>query len=75
MGTGAQKPSPLPSFLACSGLHSPDNWGGKPQPHVQDVSPRGRPGVRRTGDTQGQTYPLIQIEGLWGRGRERKKSR
>lgn len=26
-----------------------------------------------TDDTQGQTYPLIQIEGLWGQGRERKK--
>lgn len=29
--------------------------------------------IGKTDDTQGQTYPLIQIEGLWGQGRERKK--
>lgn len=29
--------------------------------------------VRKTGDTQGQTYPLIQIEGLWGSGQREEE--
>lgn len=29
--------------------------------------------VGKTGDTQGQTYPLIQIEGLWGAGQREEE--
>lgn len=49
---GAQKPPPLPSCLP--GLFwAPQTLttgvGETPNPCVQDVSPRGRPGVRRGG--------------------------
>lgn len=66
-------PSFLPSWPVLGSTALTTGVGETPQPHRQDVSSRVRPGVRRgrkDRDTQGQTYPLIQIEGLWG-GAER----
>lgn len=79
---GSEAPIPfLPSFLP--GLF----WA--PQPLTTGVGEdppapvcrawareTGLPGVRRggrTGDIQGQTYPLIQIEGLWGAGQREEE--
>lgn len=44
---GVQKP-PSPSFLPSffPGLF----WGPQPQPHMQDMSPRGRSGLKRGGE-------------------------
>lgn len=79
-GNGAQKPHLfLPSCLP--GLF------GTPQPLTTGVGEKPPAlvcrvwapaaglgsGVGRTGDTQGQTYPLIQIEALWGRDREEEE--
>lgn len=78
--TGAQKP-PLPSFLPAwpvLGSTDPDNRGGEepPAPVCRVWTQEGHLGsgeVARTDDTQGQTYPLIQIEGLWGAGQREEE--